>query len=247
MCGVFGWVSKDGSGPDMDVLRRVAVETERRGPHAFGFAWLDGRGAGATFKQPGRVSENLDRLDMLRNATMLVGHCRFATHGLPEVNRNNHPHKAGNGWIVHNGIFGGHRDVARKFKARLRTDCDSEAIGAAIGAAGGSLVRRVSVAVRAGGYSPLVVLGLWAPDRMVVARMAGQPLHAGGSRHGSYLASLRMGLPGKVVEWPDETILEVGSEGCRTRETIRHPEAGRFLTTADLPNWDQKNFREFRS
>ena len=41
MCGIFGYIAKHGRGPDLARLRRIALETETRGRHAFGLAWLD--------------------------------------------------------------------------------------------------------------------------------------------------------------------------------------------------------------
>ena len=50
-----------------------------------------------TFKQPGAAQVHLNELDRCRKAVIMVGHCRYATHGSPEDNRNNHPHPAGAG------------------------------------------------------------------------------------------------------------------------------------------------------
>jgi hypothetical protein len=45
MCGLFGFISSDGTGPNLGWLKRIALETQERGMHAFGFAWIasDGR------------------------------------------------------------------------------------------------------------------------------------------------------------------------------------------------------------
>ena len=40
MCGLFGFISKAGGGPDLDRLRRIALETQTRGIHAFGLVWV---------------------------------------------------------------------------------------------------------------------------------------------------------------------------------------------------------------
>ena len=103
MCGVFGFVSRNQGRVDLQVLRRVAQATERRGPHAFGFAWIDRRGRLKCYKQTGRVGDHLGLLGMAADARMLIGHCRFATQGSPADNINNHPHPADGGWLVHNG------------------------------------------------------------------------------------------------------------------------------------------------
>ena len=45
-----------------------------------------------------------DRAQVLYRAAVVVGHCRYATHGSPRDNRNNHPHPAGSGQLMHNGV-----------------------------------------------------------------------------------------------------------------------------------------------
>lgn len=104
MCGIFGFIAKDGAGPELTRLRRLALVTELRGEHAFGLAWLDADGALQTFKCPAAARDCLGALDRCRDARIVIGHCRYATHGSPADNRNNHPHPAGRGQLVHNGI-----------------------------------------------------------------------------------------------------------------------------------------------
>lgn len=58
MCGVFGFVSNGGK-INMERLQTIARATERRGPHSFGFAWIDARGRLRCFKQTGRISDHL--------------------------------------------------------------------------------------------------------------------------------------------------------------------------------------------
>ncbi len=63
MCGIFGFITKNGRGPDLARLKRIAVETQQRGHHAFGLAWLGRDGAIHTFKRPGPATANLGDLD----------------------------------------------------------------------------------------------------------------------------------------------------------------------------------------
>ena len=53
MCGIFGFISSEGKGPEVARLRRLALITQSRGDHAFGLAWLDEDGSIQTFKRPG--------------------------------------------------------------------------------------------------------------------------------------------------------------------------------------------------
>ena len=99
--------------PRLARLRRIAAETQHRGHHAFGLAWLGRDGDIHTFKRPGPATANLGDLDRCRGAAVVIGHCRWATHGRPEDNRNNHPHPAGRGWFVHNGVVQNHAHLVR--------------------------------------------------------------------------------------------------------------------------------------
>lgn len=195
MCGIFGWVA-DGDGRlDVPFLERVAVDTESRGPHAFGFAWIDGRNRLRMFKQSGRISDHLSLLRMARDARMLIGHCRYATHGSPSNNLNNHPHPCDGGWIVHNGVIGDYREINEGHCLHPVSACDSETLALLIEELDGTLIERCSAAVEECATSALAMLGLWrSPMRMVAAR-AGNPLHWARYEEGFYLASNASALP----------------------------------------------------
>ena len=204
MCGIFGFITKNGAGPDVDALRRIAVETQTRGMHAFGLAWLvDGRIE--TFKRPGAASTNLADLDRCQGATIVVGHCRYATHGHPSDNRNNHPHRAGKGWICHNGVVHNHDSLAWLHDLAPMTDCDTEVLGLLIGRLRGPLgTRAARAAEEADGE--LAILGLWRrPDRLLIVRN-GKPLSYAGTREGYYFASLDRELPGRPRHVPDQQV-----------------------------------------
>lgn len=129
MCGIFGFITRQGEGPEMARLRRLALITQTRGMHAFGLAWLEEGGTIQTFKAAGPAEAHLDELERCRNAVIVIGHCRFATHGSPADNRNNHPHAAGAGVIMHNGVVFNHRQLAWQYDLRLQSQCDSEVLG----------------------------------------------------------------------------------------------------------------------
>jgi glucosamine 6-phosphate synthetase-like amidotransferase/phosphosugar isomerase protein len=226
MCGVFGFVSRDGGKMNLGVLARVARVTERRGPHAFGFAWIDRRGRVKCYKQTGRITDHLGLLAMAADARMLVGHCRFATQGDPADNINNHPHPADGGWIVHNGQVRNYGELVQGFGLCPISACDSEVLGLLVERGEGSVLDRCRAAVRAAcpdeepgslfsRPSPLVLLGLWPrPDRLVAVRRS-NPLHYGRTEQGYYLASLSEGLPGVVQSVPDDTACLFTGKGAR--------------------------------
>jgi glutamine---fructose-6-phosphate transaminase (isomerizing) len=203
MCGIFGFITKNGKGPDLARLRRIAAETERRGHHAFGLAWIGDDGTIHTFKRPGPATANLGDVDQCRGAAAVIGHCRWATHGAPEVNRNNHPHPAGRGWFVHNGVVFNHDSLVRRFQLAPKTQCDSEVLGLLIAKFPGALgMRAARAAEEADGQ--LAILGLWRkPTRLVIVRN-GNPLCFGETNGGFYFGSLPDGLPGNVLSLTDQ-------------------------------------------
>jgi glucosamine 6-phosphate synthetase-like amidotransferase/phosphosugar isomerase protein len=226
MCGVFGFVSHDGGKLNLGVLARVARVTERRGPHALGFAWIDRRGRLKCYKQTGRISDHLGLLAMAANARMLVGHCRYATQGDPADNINNHPHPADGGWLVHNGQVRNYAELVQAFGLCPVSACDSEVLGLLVEEGEGNVLDRCRAAVRAvcpdeepgslfAPGSPLVLLGLWPrPDRLVAVRR-GNPLHFSRTEQGLYLASLADGLPGDACMVKDHTACLFTAKGVR--------------------------------
>lgn len=197
MCGIFGFVTRSGKGPDMKVLKKLALVTESRGEHAFGMAWTEPDGSLQSFKRPGSASDRLADLNQVRNATAIVAHCRWATHGSPDCNENNHPHRAGRGWLVHNGVVSNHLELIRKFGLKTQSECDSEVLGLLMAARKGTLLDRIAF-VHWEAQGTMAIMGLWtAPVRMLILRDE-RPLHFGEDERGLYFASLAAGLPGRV-------------------------------------------------
>lgn len=204
MCGIFGFITKRGEGPQIALLRRIALITQTRGEHAFGLAWLNAQGTIQTFKRPGPAQMHLDQLERCRDAIIVVGHCRYATHGSPADNRNNHPHPAGAGRLVHNGVVHNHDDLVERFCLRPRTQCDSEVLGLLMARCPGTANHRAAWAANQA-LGDLAMLAIWRkPARLLVARR-GRPLHVGQGRDGYYFASLAAGLPGRAQAVPDRT------------------------------------------
>jgi glutamine---fructose-6-phosphate transaminase (isomerizing) len=208
MCGVFGFVARGDGEPDMGRLRELARATMRRGPHAFGFAWVDGRGRLRMYKQSGRIVDALGLLAMARDARLLIGHCRYATHGSPADNVNNHPHPADGGWIVHNGVLPDYEGLVRDFRLHPVSRCDSELLGLLVERRDGTHARRLVDASALADGQPLVAAGLWnRPGRLVLVRR-GNPLQLGHAPEGRYFASLPDGLPDGKMPMPDESAVE---------------------------------------
>jgi glucosamine 6-phosphate synthetase-like amidotransferase/phosphosugar isomerase protein len=208
MCGLFGFVSKNKKPVDVRRLKDIAETTMLRGPHAWGMAWVDGKGRLKTFKQTGRIVDELGLLAMARDAQLLIGHCRYATHGDPAVNHNNHPHHAGDAQVVHNGVIHHYRSLVAKHGLRMQTKCDSEVLALLLKKFRGKPINRMTRAAReAMGIFPFAALALW-PDRLVATTANGQPLKIGETPDAFWLASLEPGLPGRVSAFPEGEVLE---------------------------------------
>jgi len=224
MCGLFGFVSKSGQRPSLKTLQNIARITEARGPHAFGFAWIDGSGRLRSFKQSGRITHSLELLAMAADARFLIGHTRFATQGSPENNTNNHPHPVDGGWLVHNGMIRTYHQLVEQWGLHPVSECDSEVLGLLIEQLPGTLLERTRDAAVLAGDSNLALATLWrSPDRLIALR-AGNPLALGEDRVGWYFASSIDGLPnGKHV--PDWTALSWSRRAGKTtlsRSTLPH-------------------------
>lgn len=220
MCGVFGFVAKQGRCIEWKRVERIAAVTETRGRHAFGFAWIDGEGRLRCYKQQGRITDHLGLLAMAKGARMLIGHTRFATEGDPSNNLNNHPHPCDGGWLIHNGMIPRFRGIIDRHALHPVTDCDSEVIALLVERAEGSLIDRCAAAVREIGEQPAVILGLWK-HRLIAVR-SGNPLCAGQNESGIYFASLSDGLPTPRSIMRDRTAMEVRVDGLRGPASSRH-------------------------
>lgn len=216
MCAIFGFVSRSQQPPRLESLAAIVRANVVRGPHAFGFAWIDSAGRLRMFKQTGRMTDHLGALAMARDARMLVGHLRYATHGDYDNNLNNHPHPADGGWIVHNGIVHNYRQLVAERGLWPVSECDSEVLGLLIERGAGSLRDRAARAVRATDGN-LAMLGLWARPAVMIAARRGNPLHRADAGEGTYLATLAAGLPGRARPVEDDQVLQLTRWGGRVR------------------------------
>lgn len=137
MCAIFGFIARRESDDPKASVRHFDVHTLHgiiranlpRGPHASGFAWIDGRGRLRMFKQAGRLTDHLPILRMAADARLLIGNLRYATHGDPRDNLNNHPHPVDGGWLVHNGVIRNHAELVRRHELSPVSKCDTEVLG----------------------------------------------------------------------------------------------------------------------
>lgn len=119
-----------------DIFTGLLFQSETRGPHATGMAWVKQDGEHRLFKRPIPASEFVrDKAfgevlgDVDSSVTVLMGHTRFVTRGNAAINENNHPLRTGDCLVTHNGTILNADHLFRRFHFERHADVDSEIIG----------------------------------------------------------------------------------------------------------------------
>lgn len=236
MCGIYGfWGGSPFNTDRIKTLHSVAQSQVARGRDAFGVAWRTDDGCLEAFKRAGCVADHLGELERARDATCLIGHTRWTTHGSADRNDNNHPHefmyRDQKCWLVHNGVICNYRSIAWMNGLDMRTECDSEVIGRFIENANGSLIDRVRECVAAVDPSAPFAVAILAPGGLLLARR-GNPLFWSESKDRNWFASTHHALPGKSYEVPNNTAywIPFGKSSVIKRElAAQQPSSVRWL------------------
>ncbi|MBE0634517.1 glutamine--fructose-6-phosphate transaminase (isomerizing), partial [Candidatus Bipolaricaulota bacterium] len=251
MCGIIGYI---GSERVVPILMEGLSRLEYRGYDSAGIATLQD-GELFRLRQVGKVRDLACALqDDDSDATIGIGHTRWATHGAP-TRENAHPHLdcSGDIALIHNGIIENYlvlRDELLEAGHTFRSQTDTEVLAHLIEHYfDGDLLAAVTAAVRrAEGAFALAVLCSRTPDRLVAARR-GSPLVVGHSSTGHFIASDIPALLGKansVVFLADDELAEL------TRDTVRfidcdgvelHPPSHRV--SADQVSIQKGGYRHF--
>jgi len=186
MCGIIGYVGERCAEP---IIVSGLKRLEYRGYDSAGIAVFDpAENALRWEKNAGKVADLEERLRQFpasaKNATLGVGHTRWATHGEPTRN-NAHPHLGPSGRIavVHNGIIENFHPLKEKLLAagnRFASDTDTEVIAHLVELHyEGDLQAAVIKALEQiqGAYG-LVVISADHPGELVAAR-SGSPIVVG--------------------------------------------------------------------
>ena len=127
MCGIVGYLgNKEPKKIIIDGLKKL----EYRGYDSAGIAVID-KGTTKRVRAEGKLKALEDKIvNETFNGRLGIGHTRWATHGAP-VERNAHPHQAGEISLVHNGIIENYLEIKEellKKGADIKSDTDSELV-----------------------------------------------------------------------------------------------------------------------
>lgn len=201
MCGIVGYLGPKNA---QSVLTGGLRRLEYRGYDSAGIITLNSNGEATLLREKGKVAE-LDALVQKnpKKDGVGIGHTRWATHGEPSE-RNAHPHKSGDIYLVHNGIIENYKELKVELKNHeFKSDTDTEVLAALIDSLydeSTELVDAVSQALTlvAGTYG-IAVVSTRKPEEVVVAR-AGSPLIIGVGDDETLIASDASALVGHTTQ-----------------------------------------------
>lgn len=199
MCGIVGYI---GGREAQDILLGGLRRLEYRGYDSAGIVTL---GDGATLlRAKGKVAE-LDAkvAKNCRTDTLGIGHTRWATHGEPSE-ANAHPHKAGDTYLVHNGIIENYKELKATLTGHeFASETDTEVLAALVDSfydQETSLEDAVLQALKlVEGTYGLAVVSTREADKIVVAR-SGSPLIIGVNSDETIIASDASALIGHTTD-----------------------------------------------
>ena len=199
MCGIVGYIGNRGA---QDILLGGLRRLEYRGYDSSGIVTL---GDGATLlRAKGKVAE-LDAKVVTsgRPDSIGIGHTRWATHGEPSE-ANAHPHKAGDIYLVHNGIIENYKELKKELPDHeFVSETDSEVLAALIDSfydENTSLEDAVLQALKlVDGTYGIAVVSTREADKIVVAR-SGSPLIIGVGANETVIASDASALIGHTTD-----------------------------------------------
>lgn len=163
-------------------------EMKENGPHAWGYATYNPADQVVRFaKTEGRCdSKQAHRFQSSHidnDAKWAIFHSRFATHGSPSNNLNNHPIRHHDIIGVHNGVLDNHEKILNiTGRYNEDTEVDSEAIFAAINKWGPNRGMR-----KIRGKAVVVFTDLKSPHLLRIARTHSRTLNIGWTERGSLL------------------------------------------------------------
>jgi len=218
MCGIVGYV---GGKTAQDILVNGLKRLEYRGYDSAGIATLDADATPHCARSVGKIAE-LEKVLAAKphDGKIGIGHTRWATHGGVTVN-NAHPHRAGDIFLVHNGIIENYKELKDKLKNHeFKSDTDTEVLAALIDSKydkNTTLADAVAQALKeVRGTYGIIALSAREPEQLIVARL-GSPLIIGLGKNETYIASDASALLGYTR---DAIYLNDGELAICTRDGV---------------------------
>ena len=127
MCGIVGYIGNDDV---KEILLKGLEKMEYRGYDSAGIGVRNDEEV-KVFKEKGRIRDLREKVEADFDATVGIGHTRWATHGVPNV-VNAHPHQSTNGrfTLVHNGVIENYEQLKNDYlgDVELVSSTDTEII-----------------------------------------------------------------------------------------------------------------------
>ena len=233
MCGIVGYV---GCKKATDYLIGGLHRLEYRGYDSAGIVTISENGA-RLYRSKGKVAELESLISVNQSADKIgIGHTRWATHGEPSE-ANAHPHKAGDIYLVHNGIIENYKELKQQLKKhKFVSQTDTEVLAALVDSfydKDTELVDAVTQALKlvVGTYG-IAVVSVRNPDEIVVAR-SGSPLIIGIGEGVTYVASDASALIGhtdRAIYLNDGEIAVCSRDGAAIRNLSAEPISAKVET-----------------
>jgi glucosamine--fructose-6-phosphate aminotransferase (isomerizing) len=234
MCGIVGYI---GNKEAQNILTGGLRRLEYRGYDSAGIVTLRKDGDATLLRANGKVAE-LDKLvqSAISQDQVGIGHTRWATHGVPSE-RNAHPHKSGDIYLVHNGIIENYKELKTELKNhKFESETDTEVLAALIDSLYDketTLIDAVAQALKlvTGTYG-IAVVSTRKPDEIVVAR-SGSPLIIGVGDGETLIASdasALMGYTDQAIYLNDGELAICTTEGVELRDLSAQPISAKVET-----------------
>jgi glucosamine--fructose-6-phosphate aminotransferase (isomerizing) len=239
MCGIVGYI---GPRPAFPIILEGLKRLEYRGYDSAGVALLESGGL-QVLKEKGKIAQLEKAINGHQfNATLGIGHTRWATHGEPSQ-RNAHPHIACEGRmaLIHNGIIENYKSLKHMLVEKgygFVSETDTEVIVKLVEhnlKESGDLVQafRISLNQIEGAYG-LALVHQDFPDLLLAAR-EGSPLVIGIGKDEYFVASDAAAIVNhtkEVIYLDDGEMVIADRHGYRTR-TIDNIDVEKMITTID--------------
>ena len=193
MCGIVGYIGEKNCVP---ILINGLKRLEYRGYDSAGISIIN-NGSTSLVKNKGKVSALEEKVSSMKlNATLGIGHTRWATHGIPnETNAHPHSNEENTLFLIHNGIIENYQTIKKGLKKvgyNFRSETDSEVLVQLIDSflkEDYSLTKAVQLALNeVEGTYGIAVIYKNEPDKIIVARK-GSPLVLGLGDNENFIAS----------------------------------------------------------